>query len=273
MRGSELRSDSPFSHVDLEARVPAKHPLRAIHSTIGRPSIPPEQLLRAVLLQAFHTVRSERRLMEQPDYNLLFRWFTGLGIDDPVWDVTVFTKNRDRLLDGDIAGKFMASETSAPGLAGGERQPRWRDALERHPRFDHGRRRPALSQGQRPSGPALFHGACAHGEPQRPGCRRRTNPFIGAAESAAALAMASDLPARSKTVGGDKALYGVYLAYGLPHGIWSYAFIDQGQGHSPFAHRYYTRRHFIGPYGGFTVPAQGGRCGWVKFFKADRRTG
>ncbi len=127
MRGSELRSDSPFSHVDLEARVPAKHPLRAIraivdealsalsadfdaiHSTIGRPSIPPEQLLRAVLLQAFHTVRSERRLMEQLDYNLLFRWFTGLGIDDPVWDVTVFTKNRDRLLDGDIAGKFFAA--------------------------------------------------------------------------------------------------------------------------------------------------------------------
>ena len=122
-----LSADSLFSYVDLEARVPAKHPLRAIraivdealaalsadfdaiYSPIGRPSIPPEQLLRALLLQALYTVRSERQLMEQLDYNLLFRWFTGLGIDDPVWDVTVFTKNRDRLLDGDIAGKFFAA--------------------------------------------------------------------------------------------------------------------------------------------------------------------
>ena len=127
MRGSEICSDSLFSYVDLEARVPAGHPLRAIraivdealaalsadfdaiYSPVGRPSIPSEQLLRALLLQAFYTVRSERQLMEQLDYNLLFRWFTGLGIDDPVWDVTVFTKNRDRLLDGDIAGKFFAA--------------------------------------------------------------------------------------------------------------------------------------------------------------------
>ena len=127
MRGSETRSDSLFSYVDLEARVPSKHPLRAIrvivdealtalsedfdaiYSPIGRPSIPPEQLLRALLIQAFYTVRSERQLMEQLDYNLLFRWFTGLGIDDPIWDVTVFTKNRDRLLDGEIASKFFAA--------------------------------------------------------------------------------------------------------------------------------------------------------------------
>ena len=127
MRGSEVRSGSLFSYVDLETRVPRGHPLRvirgivdaalaqldadfaAIYAPIGRPSIPPEQLLRALLLQAFYTVRSERQLMEQLDYDLLFRWFVGLGVDDPVWDVTVFTKNRDRLLDGEIAAKFFAA--------------------------------------------------------------------------------------------------------------------------------------------------------------------
>ena len=127
MRGGEVRSGSLFSYVDLEARVPRCHPLRtiralvdaalarldgdfaAIYAPIGRPSIPPEQLLRGLLLQAFYTVRSERQLMEQLDYNLLFRWFVGLGIDDPVWDVTVFTKNRDRLLGGEIATKFFGA--------------------------------------------------------------------------------------------------------------------------------------------------------------------
>ena len=79
-----------------------------LYAPIGRPSIPPEKLLRALLLQAFYSVRSERQLMEQLDYNLLFRWFVGLAIDEPVWDVTVFTKNRERLLDGDIAAKFLA---------------------------------------------------------------------------------------------------------------------------------------------------------------------
>ena len=127
MRGGEVRSGSLFSYVDVEARVPRCHPLRAIralvdaalarldgdfeaiYAPIGRPSIAPEQLLRALLLQAFYTVRSERQLMEQLDYNLLFRWFVGLGIDDPVWDVTVFTKNRDRLLGGEIATKFFGA--------------------------------------------------------------------------------------------------------------------------------------------------------------------
>jgi transposase len=127
MRGGEVRSGSLFSYVDLEARVPRSHPLRAIraivdaalarlnedfeaiYAPIGRPSIPPEKLLRALLLQAFYSVRSERQLMEQLDYNLLFRWFVDLGIDDPVWDVTVFTKNRDRLLAGEIAAKFFAA--------------------------------------------------------------------------------------------------------------------------------------------------------------------
>ena len=132
MRGHDERSGSLFSYVDLEARVPKEHPLRAIrrlvdaalidlspafaalYAPIGRPSIPPERLVRALLLQAFYSVRSERQLMEQLGYNLLFRWFVGLGIDDPVWDATVFTKNRDRLLDGDIAKAFLAALLSRP---------------------------------------------------------------------------------------------------------------------------------------------------------------
>jgi transposase len=132
MRGGDVRTDGLFSYVSCEGRVPADHPLRRIlalvdaaladlstefatlYAPIGRPSIPPEKLLRALLLQAFYSVRSERQLMEQLDYNLLFRWFTGLGIDDTVWDVTVFTKNRDRLLSGDIAVKFFRAVLGQP---------------------------------------------------------------------------------------------------------------------------------------------------------------
>jgi transposase len=87
-----------------------------LYALNGRPSIPPEKLLRALLLQAFYSVRSERQLMEQLDYNLLFRWFGGFGVDDPVWDVTVFTKNRDRLLEGEIAAKFFAAVLTRPEL-------------------------------------------------------------------------------------------------------------------------------------------------------------
>ena len=126
MRGSDARSGELFSYVDLEDRVPAAHPLRKIrqlvnevllsldgefakaYSAFGRESIPPERLLRALLLQALFSVRSERQLMEQLNYNLLFRWFVGLGIDDPVWVPTVFSKNRARLLDADFAKKFMS---------------------------------------------------------------------------------------------------------------------------------------------------------------------
>jgi transposase len=132
MRGSDNRSGSLFSYVDLEARVPADHPLRSIlpivdaalvalsgefqklYAALGRPSIPPERLLRALLLQAFYSVRSERQLMEQLGYNLLFRWFVGLGVDDPVWDATVFTKNRDRLLEGEITAKFLRAVLDQP---------------------------------------------------------------------------------------------------------------------------------------------------------------
>jgi transposase len=132
MRGEDQRSEGLFSYVRLDTRIPPDHPLRAIRTQInealtglsrdfnklyaraGRPSIPPERLLRALLLQAFYTVRSERQLMEQLDYNLLFRWFVGLSADDSVWDATAFCKNRDRLLDGDIAAKFFASVLNLP---------------------------------------------------------------------------------------------------------------------------------------------------------------
>ncbi len=125
MRGRDERGDGLFSYVDLEARVPADHPLRAIralvdealaalsgdfallYSKTGRPSIAPEKLLRAPLLQAFYTIRSERQLMEQLDYNLLFRWFVGLSMDAPVWDATTYSKNRDRLVAGDVAARFL----------------------------------------------------------------------------------------------------------------------------------------------------------------------
>jgi transposase len=132
MRGSDRRTEGLFSYVSCERRVPVDHPLRTIlplvdaalaalsgefarlYASIGRPSIAPEKLLRALLLQAFYSVRSERQLMEQLDYNLLFRWFVGLGVDDPVWDVTVFTKNRDRLLEGEVAGKFLRAVLDQP---------------------------------------------------------------------------------------------------------------------------------------------------------------
>src|SRR5260370_22591374 len=127
MRGGDARTDALFSYVSCEARVPSDHPLRPIREIVdealralspelaklyakfGRPSIPPEKLFRALLLQAFYSVRSERQLMEQLGYNLLFRWFVGLSLDAAVWDVTVFTKNRDRLIAGDTAVKFMAA--------------------------------------------------------------------------------------------------------------------------------------------------------------------
>ena len=132
MRGTDHRSGSLFSYVDIEARVPAGHPLRRIrrlandalvklndrfaglYSSEGRPSIPPERLIRACLLQLFYSIRSERQLMERLDFDLLFRWFVGLGIDDPVWDHSVFSKNRDRLLTTEIAQEFLATLLAEP---------------------------------------------------------------------------------------------------------------------------------------------------------------
>ena len=132
MRGADERSGSLFSYIDLEWRVPGDHPLRAIrvmvnaalaeldaefealYAPIGRPSIPPEKLLRSSLLQAFYTIRSERQLMERLNFDLLFRWFVGLGIDDEVWDHSVFSKNRDRLLEAEISAKFLAAILTQP---------------------------------------------------------------------------------------------------------------------------------------------------------------
>jgi transposase len=126
MRGTDTQQSGMFSYLSPEERVPERHPLRAIrrmteevlqglsakfnelYSATGRPSIAPEKLLRALLLQILYTVRSERLLMEQLQYNLLFRWFVGLNMDEPVWVATVFTKNRDRLLEGEIASLFFA---------------------------------------------------------------------------------------------------------------------------------------------------------------------
>jgi transposase len=131
MRGDDPRHDGMFSYITPEARVRPDHPLRPIrrmtdaalaelsprfdrlYSTTGRPSIPPEKLLRALLLQMLYSIRSERLLMEELDYNILYRWFVGLSLDDAVWDATTFTKNRDRLLEGDVANAFFAEVLAA----------------------------------------------------------------------------------------------------------------------------------------------------------------
>ena len=132
MRGLDDRTGALFSYVDLERRVRSDHPLRAIriivnealcalereftalYARVGRPSIAPEKLLRAMLLQAFYSIRSERQVMERLEFDLLFRWFVGLGIDDPVWDHSSFSKNRDRLLDGDVAAKVLSAVLAQP---------------------------------------------------------------------------------------------------------------------------------------------------------------
>jgi transposase len=132
MRGGDGRSGELFSYVDLEKRVRPDHPLRAIraivnealsaleadfaalYAPVGRPSIAPEKLLRAMLLQAFYSIRSERQLMERLEYDLLFRWFVGIGVDDSAWDHSTFSKNRDRLLEGAIAAKFLGAVLAQP---------------------------------------------------------------------------------------------------------------------------------------------------------------
>src|SRR3989449_6140855 len=141
MRGGDGQQAGMFSYVSPERRIPTDHPLRPIremtdtvlrqlsprfarlYPTTGRPSIAPEKLLRALLLQVLYTVRSERLLMEQLDYNLLFRWFVGLSMDDRVWDATTFTKNRERLLSGDLAQRFLeeiVAEARSRGLTSDE---------------------------------------------------------------------------------------------------------------------------------------------------------
>jgi transposase len=132
MRGEGEGSGALFSYVDLEARVGQNHPLRtirtivndalarlagdfsALYSRLGRPSIPPEKLLRAMLLQAFYSIRSERQLMDRLEFDLLFRWFVGIGVDDAAWDHSTFSKNRDRLLEGDVAARLLNAVLSQP---------------------------------------------------------------------------------------------------------------------------------------------------------------
>ena len=141
MRGNDHQQADMYSYISPEARVRADHPLRKIramadealsnmsrrfdgmYSKIGRPSIPPEKLLRAQLMQMLYSIRSERLLMEEIDYSMLFRWFVGMNLDEPVWDVTVFTKNRNRLLEGDVAREFLCEivrQAQATGLTSDE---------------------------------------------------------------------------------------------------------------------------------------------------------
>ena len=191
MRGDDIHQDAMFSYLSPEARVPRDHPLRpirnmvnqalrelsrdfqAMYSREGRPSIPPEKLLRALLLQVLYTIRSERLLMEQLDYNLLFRWFVGLSMDDKVWNHSVFSKNRERFLRSDLAAAFfrrILDQAAAADLLSDEHFTvdgtlieAWASLKSFRPKDS-----PALPQGQRHRGQALFHGACAHGKPPRP---------------------------------------------------------------------------------------------------------
>lgn len=136
MRGEDKQNHTLFSYVRPDSRIPPNHPLRLIrrvtdaalsamsdqfdtaYSGEGRPSIPPERLLRALLIQALYSVRSERLLMEQMDYNLLFRWFIGLSVDEPVWDASTFSKNRERLLAGDFAAAFLTAVLATDQVKG-----------------------------------------------------------------------------------------------------------------------------------------------------------
>src|SRR3974390_441991 len=141
MRGIDHQQADMYSYLSPEARVRADHPLRAIrimadealrsmserfdgmYAKTGRPSIPPEKLLRAQLIQMLYSVRSERLLMEEIDYSMLYRWFVGMNLDEPVWDATVFTKNRDRLLEGDVAREFLmevVKQAQSKGLTSDE---------------------------------------------------------------------------------------------------------------------------------------------------------
>jgi transposase len=242
MRGSDRRSGELFSYVDLERRVRSGHPLRtirsladaalaglsgdfaALYSGRGRPSIAPEMLLRAMLLQTFYSVRSERQLMERLEYDLLFRWFVGLGVDDPVWDHSTFSKNRDRLLAGEIAARFLEAVLAQPGIRlllssdhfsvdgtliqawasmksfrpkdppEGEPANRWRaqcpgrlpgrEAIERDAPQHDRSRRHALPQGAGHGGEAVLHRPRIDGEPVRPDRRRPAHPRVGTRRTA-----------------------------------------------------------------------------------------
>ena len=260
MRGADERTGAMFSYVSLEERVPSDHPLRAIRRItdraldrlspqlgrlyihFGRPSIPPERLLRALLLQALYTIRSERQLMEQLDCNLLFRWFVGLGIDDAVWVPTTFTKNRDRLLDGDIAAAFfdailihadterllsdehftvdgtlLEAWASHKSFRPRDEEPPFRTAAAirrsvftssaaRMPRIARRRpRRATLQEGAGPGSPTRLLGPCADGAPLGPDRAAVVTPADGYGERDAALVMIEAVPGPHRiTVAADK---------------------------------------------------------------------
>src|ERR1700704_3401327 len=199
MRGDDRQQAGMWSYIAPEQRVPADHPLRPIramvdtilaelspafaplYSPVGRPSIPPEKLLRALLLQVLYSTRSERLLMEQLDYNLLFRWFVGLNMDDAVWDPTVFTKNRERLLAGDIAEAFFArvlAQARERGWLSDEHFTVDGTLIEAWASLKsfHRPRRAAGPQSEGPRGQARLSGARAHGQSPWLGGRRLRHP-------------------------------------------------------------------------------------------------
>lgn len=239
MRGGDERSGELFSYVDLEARVRRDHPLRvirgivnkalealagdfaALYSPIGRPSIPPEKLLRAMLLQAFYSIRSERQLMERLEYDLLFRWFVGIGVDDAAWDHSSFSKNRDRLLDGDIAAKFLQAVLAQPKVnrllstdhfsVDGTLIEAWASMKSVRPRDDTG--------GTGPSGGGRNAEADFHGQ-------KRTNQTHGST---------TDPEARLYKKGKGKEAKLCFMGHGLMenrHGLLVDACLTQADGHA-----------------------------------------
>ena len=239
MRGGDERSGELFSYVELEARVRRDHPLRviravvnealaalgaefgALYSPIGRPSIPPEKLLRAMLLQAFYSIRSERLLMERLEYDLLFRWFVGIGVDEAAWDHSTFSKNRDRLLAGDIAAKFLASVLARPKVkqllstdhfsVDGTLIDAWASMKSIKPKDGAGT--PPVDGGGR-NADADFHG------------ERRTNETH---------ASTTDPDARLYRKGSGKEAKLCFMGHGLMenrHGLLVYACLAQADGHA-----------------------------------------
>src|SRR4051812_43278835 len=216
MRGRDHQRGHLGGYVDPEAMVPPDHPLRQIrplvntalerlspdfdelYSLTGRPSVPPEQLLRALLLQAFFTVRSERQLMEQLRYNILFRWFVGLSIEAPVWDVTVFTKNRDRLLEGDIAHGFLRAILADPQvkrLLSNEHFSVDGTLIEAWARLAEGSARQSLVEWPDEGSMKSFRPKDGSGEPPGPG-RNGARDFHGEARSNETHASTTDPDAR-----------------------------------------------------------------------------
>jgi transposase len=238
MRGGDERSGLLFSYVDLEARVGRTHPLRsirlivnealsalagefsALYSPIGRPSIPPEKLLRAMLLQAFYSIRSERQLMERLEFDFLFRWFVGIGVDDAAWDHSVFSKNRDRLLEGDIAAKFLGAVLS---------QPRVKRLLS----TDHFSVDGTLIQAWA-SMKSFKPKDGANEPPAEGGGRNRETDFHGAKRSNATHASTTDPEARLYRKGQGKEAKLCFMGHALMenrHGLVVDACLTQADGH------------------------------------------